>query len=447
LSEWSDSHEHLAVEEATRMQGVDHEHGGGFHPMSHLFAYIPLATGDNASVTESGACAECRDAIERVAYTNYNSRVNEVIAFTEPRIIDSSQYWSQLESVENPADQDAACAALYKYLFANLCEADRAKGNFETTMARCYLKERLNILELVVWKALCLVQIPSTVSNLHEWNAWCRGGWKSIKPQVRHASGLAVVMSGIFPFISPVDDSIQRQATRHNVEFGNSWFQPGPQEKKSGFHPVDHLFVDFSTIPTGKRVACSACEPWSKYHILTKSERIDSLVWAGAFSKAIQESSSYWPLMRNVYCHSDQVAAMAAQIRFIFGNKCEAAETKDKMVNCIAKCIFKERLTMLELAVWKSLCMMQAPNNAKNFYEWNLWCSEGWKGYKADSREVGELQTIISCVLPFLRCTSTKKSQTSVIDSSILEYIGILDYIEYKFRGLLAWFQCQSSRT
>jgi hypothetical protein len=265
---------------ASTMPGVDHVDGGGFHPMSHLFAsYIPLATRD-ASVTESEkVCAECRDAIEKIAYTNYNSRVNEVMAFAEARIIDSSQYWNQLESVENPADQDAACAALYKYLFANVCEADIAKEAFETTMARCYLKERLNVLELVVWKALCLVQIPSTVKDLHEWNAWCRGGWKNLKPDVRHASGLAVVMSGIFPFINQVDESIQRPATRYNVEFGNTWFRPGPQEKKSSFHPVDHLFLDFATMPTTtKRVACSACEPWSRYHILTTSERIDSLV-------------------------------------------------------------------------------------------------------------------------------------------------------------------------
>ena len=64
--------------------------------------------------------------------------------------------------------------------------------------------ERLTYLELAVWKATCVSDMPSSylsMSSLYDVMQWVKGHWKTIKDDERSSNSIEIVMQRILPFL------------------------------------------------------------------------------------------------------------------------------------------------------------------------------------------------------------------------------------------------------
>ena len=61
--------------------------------------------------------------------------------------------------------------------------------------------ERLSLLELSVWKALCVIYFPRPMRNMLEVKEWETMGWKAVKRDHRHDRGINIILSGVVPFL------------------------------------------------------------------------------------------------------------------------------------------------------------------------------------------------------------------------------------------------------
>ena len=61
--------------------------------------------------------------------------------------------------------------------------------------------ERLSLLELAVWKALCTLEHPFPMMNLKEIRAWETEGWKAAKSRFRRHRGINIILSQVVPFL------------------------------------------------------------------------------------------------------------------------------------------------------------------------------------------------------------------------------------------------------
>jgi hypothetical protein len=394
----------------------------GFHPMSHLFDNLFPST-DSSGRKKAKLCKGCTHFKGKIIGTgSYSDRVTDVISRSKDRIKQSTQCWAQLRCLSSRSDQDEVCAALYKFIFANPCDVTGAKEMVQTALSFCYAKERLGALELVIWKAMCLVQVPpSAVTDLHLWNAWCQRGWKIHKNDVRHASSLAVVMSSVVPFVDQSEEMVHyptiRQVTASDMAARKTLESPT-------FRPLDHLCLDVCNDSSRKRDACKVCAKWVWNNVFGDDETFCLLLclfccrkqascrvcaqWkechkeneekvtylvdsCSLFRNRIQELSEHWPLVRQILCGRDQTKVQAAQFRFLLGNLCEEKRTKVAMVRCISKGIARECWNVLTLVVWKALCTTRAPRDTRDIYAWHLWCGDGWKVHKADVWSTMEL--------------------------------------------------------
>jgi hypothetical protein len=418
--------------------------------MSHLFDNFFPST-DASGTNFCYDCCSGRGIVQGNTFgtRSYRSRVDSVVRDSAERIKQSVDCWRQLRSLRSRSDEDEVCATLYKFIFSNFCEATSAKDVVQTALSFCYLKERLGALELVIWKVMCMVQVPPcAVTDLHAWIAWCRLGWKIHKGGVRHGSSLAIVMSSVIPFVDQSEE-IAHYPTIQQVSDSDT--APQRTLEKTNFQPLDHLCLDLCSAAARNRDACTACTSWVRKNIInddgpdplclacctgisckvcaqwadwadyrdtTEYGKVEYLVGScSIFRRRIQESSEYWPLVRQIHSGRDQTKALAAQFRFLFGNLCEEERIKADMVCFISKCIIKECLTVLTLAVWKALCTMRAPRDVRDIYAWNLWCSEGWKVHKADVRSTREVRTILSFVSPFAQEIAIEASGAGMLNA------------------------------
>jgi hypothetical protein len=62
----------------------------------------------------------------------------------------------------------------------------------------------------------------------------------------------------------------------------------------------------------------------------------------------------------------------------------------------------RERLALLELAVWKAGCKMNPPDAVKDALAHRYWWTEGWKASKQSMRSCPAIHVVVTNVLPFL---------------------------------------------
>jgi hypothetical protein len=67
------------------------------------------------------------------------------------------------------------------------------------------LKQRMWLLELAVWKALCLIRMPfaseATTPDYHMLQDWCRHGWKVNKSATRNSNEIGIILRAVLPFM------------------------------------------------------------------------------------------------------------------------------------------------------------------------------------------------------------------------------------------------------
>jgi hypothetical protein len=69
----------------------------------------------------------------------------------------------------------------------------------ETLLVKYEHLERVSLLELAAWKAVC---IAAKVNGCHHsWQEWYRGGWKGSKPGARTAREIGILVVSVVPFL------------------------------------------------------------------------------------------------------------------------------------------------------------------------------------------------------------------------------------------------------
>jgi hypothetical protein len=64
------------------------------------------------------------------------------------------------------------------------------------------LKRRMCLLELAVWKAMCLLHMVVTpTGDYHALQDWCRCGWKANKSAKRNSNEIGIIVRAVLPFV------------------------------------------------------------------------------------------------------------------------------------------------------------------------------------------------------------------------------------------------------
>jgi hypothetical protein len=135
-------------------------------------------------------------------------------------------------------------------------------------------------------------------------------------------------------------------------------------------------------------------------HLLCLSDALDS---DEAYTSLIRETAAYWSYACEMQLESDREKICAALFEFIFADDDNTEAARSNVVQLLDAGSRREQCIVLELAIWKSLCTMQYPNNLHGILDMFEWCRRGWKIRKQEARHrSNEFHVIISSVLPFL---------------------------------------------
>jgi hypothetical protein len=63
--------------------------------------------------------------------------------------------------------------------------------------------EPLALLELAVWKAECLKQMPSIHHGIFRAQQWIASGWKAHKTEQRSSNAMSIIIALVQPFLDP----------------------------------------------------------------------------------------------------------------------------------------------------------------------------------------------------------------------------------------------------
>jgi hypothetical protein len=108
----------------------------------------------------------------------------------------------RMEKLGLPAWKDALRADLFCYLTSDhqtdlLVKAERTLMKYEQL-------ERLVLLQLAIWKAECLMQMPDTEIGYSKAVDWMKSGWKALKVEMRGSNAIGTVLSLVHPFMGPL---------------------------------------------------------------------------------------------------------------------------------------------------------------------------------------------------------------------------------------------------
>jgi hypothetical protein len=100
---------------------------------------------------------------------------------------------------------------------------------------------------------------------------------------------------------------------------------------------------------------------------------------------------------------SDRDEVYTALYKFILSSPCEMTSAEEVVQKALTICYLKECLGALELAIWKAMCLVQAPPIAvADLHLWVEWCRLGWKVHNGPVRHRSSLAIIMSSVIPFV---------------------------------------------
>ena len=119
------------------------------------------------------------------------------------------------------------------------------------------------------------------------------------------------------------------------------------------------------------------------------------------------ETSARLLLVRDLRPRVDQLslslksAMESLMLRYVTNQ--DMALKKDDINTSMQRYEHLERISLLQQAVWKSVCLLMTPDEPTTDYLfWARWSKEGWKKRKLETRHSGEAQIIITAVLPFI---------------------------------------------
>ena len=116
---------------------------------------------------------------------------------------ESSLLLVRIDCLGLPAWRDAVQASLFRYLSL------QDEGNDDNSLQPAYRIlnkyehwERIALLELAVWKAICLVKMPAEAcTDYYAAKKWLDSGWKTLKSAQRQSNAVDIVLSRVVPFL------------------------------------------------------------------------------------------------------------------------------------------------------------------------------------------------------------------------------------------------------
>jgi hypothetical protein len=202
-------------------------------------------------------------------------------------------------------------------------------------------KERLSLLELAIWKAQCLLDMPFKTEYV-ETLQWHSDKWKSNKLKHHGSNTGAIIVAAVLPF----------QRVRHLPYTG----------------PVDYTQYAMCNKGLAEILQCIrfACP-----ELLSLNENTSTL----------NSSSSIVSMEDNAPTTQQQ---RLERVHAILGRLEQ-----------------KERLSLLELAIWKALCLLDMPAMT-DYMEARQWHTYKWQSNKSKYQRSNASAVIVAAVLLFL---------------------------------------------
>jgi hypothetical protein len=108
----------------------------------------------------------------------------------------------RIGKLASSAQQDAVRGALFRYMMS----MPNQEQTFEVAMKMLSKYENLEplvLLELAVWRAECLKQMPSISDDFFQAEQWLSGGWKVLKKVQQNSNSMGIILSLVQPFLGP----------------------------------------------------------------------------------------------------------------------------------------------------------------------------------------------------------------------------------------------------
>jgi hypothetical protein len=129
---------------------------------------------------------------------------------------------------------------------------------------------------------------------------------------------------------------------------------------------------------------------------------LSSLLKEKRFDQAIREAAVYWSIAQTIYRRSDREHLCTAIIHFLFAEYDHVQQARIRVHHAINVGSRQEQCYLLELAVWKSMCIMHIPGNLSDAFAWSDWHRAGWKIRKSEVRNSNSINVVVTAVIPFL---------------------------------------------
>ena len=143
---------------------------------------------------------------------------------------ESSLLLTRIDRLGLPAWRDAVQACLFRYLSLQ-GEADTNNLQQAHVILNKYEHwEGIALLELAVWKAICLVEMPpEACGDYYAAKAWLDSGWKILKPAQRQSNAVDIVLSRVVPFLacSSTPNDLEQESTTTTTPASAASFVPG----------------------------------------------------------------------------------------------------------------------------------------------------------------------------------------------------------------------------
>jgi hypothetical protein len=173
-----------------------------FHPADHLLYHVTSGKRcmDCETRISSHPSLSCFSAQMTLAQTGVENLVLTGI-FTDA-IIKASEYWPLMQDIRCSQNLSKVMAAQYRFIFGNPCEATVTQADMVNCIEMCFNKERVVLLELAAWKALCLMRASrdAQARDFYEWSFCCSVGWKVHKAAARSSDELHNILYHVIPF-------------------------------------------------------------------------------------------------------------------------------------------------------------------------------------------------------------------------------------------------------
>jgi hypothetical protein len=118
--------------------------------------------------------------------------------------------WKARISSLHPASTEDICKAMFDYL------TDISVGSAAVTILldRCEAVERAVLIELVAWKATCIMSAPSDMifRSVLDCHAWTKLEWKKSKEGLKESPSIAIILSNVASYLGAECGSKYRAA-------------------------------------------------------------------------------------------------------------------------------------------------------------------------------------------------------------------------------------------